>query len=158
MECKKIQQAMVNYYYQELDGYARAEITKHLETCTACRQTYVQIKKALTIVAREQLEKDKSPAFWQDFQYKVYQKLEAEKAASSWWQGLLVPRKLVPVLAGAVILLFIIVTSARLVKHGPEMTSSDLQIVQELELIENYELIQDLEMLENLPEAEQLRG
>ncbi len=158
MECKKIQQSMVNYYYQELDGPAISEIARHLETCNSCRQTYVQIKKALTLVAREQMEKDKSSAFWQDFQYKVYQKLEAEKTARSWWQGLLMPRRLVPVLAGAVILLLFVVTSARLVKHRPEMTSSDLQIVQELELIENYELIQDLEILENLPEAEQLRG
>jgi len=158
MECKKIQQSMVNYYYQELNGPAMSEIARHLETCNTCRQTYVQIKKALTLVAREQVEKDKSSAFWQDFQYKVYQKLETERTAKSWWQGLLVPRRLVSILAGAVILLFIIVTSARLVKHGPEMTSTDLQIVQELELIENYELIQDLEMLENLPEAEQLRG
>ncbi len=158
MKCKKIQQDMVNYYYQELDNAARSEITRHLETCAACRQTYAQIKKVLTMVAKEQVERDKSSAFWQDFQYKVYQKLEAEKAASSWWQGLLVPRRLMPVLAGAVIMLLIIVTSARLTKHGPEMTSSDLQIAQELELIENYELIQDLELLENLPEAEQLRG
>ncbi len=158
MKCKEIQQDMVNYYYQELDNAARSEITRHLETCAACRQTYVQIKNALALVAREQLEKDKSSAFWQDFQYKVYHKLEAEKTAGFWWQGLLMPRRLVPALAGAVILLLIIVTSARLVKHGPEMTSSDLQIAQELELIENYELIQDLEILENLPEAEQLRG
>ncbi len=158
MKCKKIQQALVNYYYQELDGPERLDIARHLETCAACRQTYVQIKKALAIVAKEQLEKDKSSAFWQDFQYKVYQKLEAEKTARSWWQDLLVPRKLIPALAGTIVLLLIIVTSARLVQHRPEMTSSDLQLAQELELIENYDLIQDLEILENLPEVEQLRG
>ncbi len=158
MECKKIQQALVNYYYQELDGSAMSETARHLEACAVCRQTYVQVKKALVMVSRERMEEGKSSAFWQDFQYKVYQKLETEKTARSWWRGLLVPRRLVPALAGAIILLLFIVTSARLVKHGPEMTSSDLQIVQELELIENYELIQDLDVLENLSEAEQLRG
>ncbi|MBI5555143.1 MAG: hypothetical protein HY920_04755 [Elusimicrobia bacterium] len=158
MECKKIQSDLVNYYYQELAGSARSAIARHLETCNACRQTYVQIKKALAMVAKEQLEKDKSSAFWQDFQYKVYRRLAAEEASKSWWRDLLVPRRLAPVLAGAVMLLLIIVTSTRLVKNGPEMTSSDLQLAQELELIENYDLIQDLEILENLPEAEQLRG
>jgi hypothetical protein len=158
MGCKNIQPDLVNYYYRDLDGPRMSAIARHLETCAACRQTYVQIKKTLVLVAKEQLEKDKSSAFWQDFQYKVYQKLEAEKAADSWWQGLLVPRRLVPALAGAVILLLIIITSARLVKHGSEMSPADLQIAQELELIENYELIQDLDVLENLPEAEQLRG
>lgn len=158
MKCKKTQQVLVDYYYQELNGPGMLEITRHLETCSACRQAYARIKKTLAMVSKEQLEEDKSSAFWQDFQYKVYLKLEAEKMARSWWQGLLVLRRVVPTLAGAVILLLIIVTSTRLVNHRSEMTSADVQIAQELELIENYELIQDLEMLENLPEAEPLRG
>jgi len=109
-------------------------------------------------LSKEQLEKDKTSVFWQDFQHKVYQKLETEKTARSWWRDLFVPRRFAPALAGALMLLLIVVTSIRLVKHGSEMTSADLQIAQELELIENYDLIQDLDLLENLPEAEQLRG
>jgi hypothetical protein len=61
-------------------------------------------------------------------------------------------------LAGALMLLLIIVTSVRLVKPVREMTSADLPLAQELELIENYDLIQDLDLLENLPAVEQLRG
>ncbi|MDD5491414.1 MAG: zf-HC2 domain-containing protein [bacterium] len=158
MSCKKIQQKLIGYYYQELDGPAMSDIARHLETCDPCRQAYIQIKKTLTMVAREQVEKNRSSAFWQDFQYKVYQKLEAEKEAGSRWHRLLIPRRLAPALAGAVILLLLLVTSKQLVKQGTELNSSDLQVVEDLELIENYELIQDLEMLENLPEAEQLRG
>ncbi|MDD5259317.1 MAG: hypothetical protein PHD29_05075 [bacterium] len=158
MECKKIQRSLVNYYYQELDSPAMSKIAGHLETCVACRQTYGQIKKTLTLVAKEQVEKEKSSFFWQDFQHQVYQAVSAEKESLSRWRGFLAPRRLVPALAGALILLLIIISSPRWSRHGSEMTSADLPIVQELELIENYELIQDLELLENLQEAEQLRG
>ncbi len=158
MECKKIQQSLASYYYRELDIPVMSEIARHLETCPMCRTAYIEKRKTLILFSKEELEQEKSSAFWQDFQYQVYQKLEAEKTAGAWWRSLLIPRRLVPALAGAIALLFIIISSTRLGRREPEIIPADLQIVQELELMENYELIQDLDLLENFSEAEQLKG
>jgi len=57
MNCKDVQEALLNYYDHSLDAGAREEIKNHLEACDSCKEDIKEWGELLQVIADTPLEK-----------------------------------------------------------------------------------------------------
>jgi hypothetical protein len=57
MNCKDVQEALLNYYDHSLDAGAREEIKNHLEACDSCKEDIKEWGELLLVIADTPLEK-----------------------------------------------------------------------------------------------------
>jgi len=80
MNCKDVQEALLNYYDHSLDAAAREEIKNHLETCSSCRADIKEWGELLQVIADTPLEKP-SPALRENFHSLLQSELNLQATA-----------------------------------------------------------------------------
>ena len=80
MNCKDVQEALLNYYDHSLDTAAREEIKNHLETCSSCRADIKEWEELLQVIADTPLEKP-SPALRENFHSLLQSELNLQATA-----------------------------------------------------------------------------
>jgi anti-sigma factor RsiW len=80
--CKRIEEKLAEYYYDELSGPEKAEVAAHLESCGSCRAEYESIQKVLAEASRMSGSRPKlSEAFWNNYMAELKEKIRQRKKA-----------------------------------------------------------------------------
>lgn len=79
MNCDQTQQLLLDYYYEELPASQRAEVARHLSSCSACAKQYCRMHADLTGLG-DLLEQQPRPAV----RSRLRQRVSREFAPSPW--------------------------------------------------------------------------
>jgi anti-sigma factor RsiW len=145
--------------YGELDSSQRSSLVQHLASCQGCRE---ERQKVLQLVERIRggfqamvLSEDKAKALSSS----IRRKLLEEKAPRPFWKRFLSPRRIVPALAAACIVVVSVGWfGLRMVSHSPSQDLKNARnAVQErqinpndIEVISNLDLLEELDVLKIL--------
>jgi hypothetical protein len=151
--CREFEEDLVLFHYGELDESASENIISHLKSCTACRESFDEMKllMPMTIIRDEPPE-----TFWSEYSRELRQKIDAVAEKPSWWEQLVSwirPLPLPALAACAVVLLALTFTVGKKYWDIPDAPGDDdviaiMSTSQDLDLIENLELLDALDVLE----------
>jgi len=69
MRCPKVRKKIIFHFYGELSPREEAGLKKHLESCSACRKNYSEIKsiwQTLQEISSKSPLSDSSPTLWEE--------------------------------------------------------------------------------------------
>ena len=83
MNCQKIKKLLNPYIDKTLDTATAQQVDEHLETCSACREEYLKLKKIVSVLNSISIQPTSAPAdFTQNLMVKISQ--EEIQIQSSW--------------------------------------------------------------------------
>ncbi len=147
MECNKIKNELVAYYYQDLDYETVAIISEHLKECQTCQQALSEIEKTLGLI-NKRVDIEPKEGFWSSYLEKVYQKIEEKSFLIRLYRNIFIEHKLAPVLAAS-LLIIVLLTSSSLYVLNRNKRYEKMQLSQNIELFQDFDIIQDFDLLDN---------
>jgi anti-sigma factor RsiW len=143
--------------YGELDAAERSVFHRHLARCKACRDEHERVLRLLQRIREKIPDPILSPEKVGDMSLLVRKALE-EKATIPRWKGLFdSPRKLIPALAAACIVVISVGWFSLRMFQGPPSEQRLINLAPEnklgptdMEVISNLDLLQDLDVLNKL--------
>jgi hypothetical protein len=148
--CKKFEQELVLYYYDELAGNDRNKVDSHIAACEPCRLYLAEMRSLLPLTVAA----DSPPqTFWDDYSREMRHKLAAVQESPSWWQSflsLLQPRRVPAFAATAVILIALTLTFGKGLWRTNDLPQDDEAFMEVLPVTENLEFFTHLEVLDSL--------
>ncbi len=132
--------ALLLYYYAELDEQHQLLMEQHIDICESCNRDWRQLKKTLDTVTLPSIEMDSREIV--RFAARVTDKTRYRSRSNLWlWGGALT--------ASAVLVLSLIIPQGKV--FGPEQApETDVAMARDLELLQHLELLQDLDLLQGL--------
>lgn len=141
------EEALLLYYYGELDDGQRSRLEAHLKGCPACRESLRELQGVLGAVPRT--ETPLSDPEIRRFTGRVIERTRKGKGrrALPLWGGSL----------AAVAVAVIVLLSTRAPGPGPLPTAGNgTKLTAEVEVLQNYDMLQNLDLLENMDMLQQL--
>lgn len=156
--CLKYQETLLLDVYGELEPKQRPAWQRHLENCSACRQERERLISLLERVKAEMTPPKLPPEKAGALSWSIKRKLRDQKGEGRWggrtWG---MPRRLIPALAGACLMLIAFGWFGINEFQGPPTTrelsglnSQEQMIVKDLEIIKNLELLEEMDTVQKL--------
>jgi anti-sigma factor RsiW len=152
MSCEKMVNEILPYIDGRLRANQRANVEKHLMTCTSC-QLRLEEFHALTRLLDQLPVVDPSPGF----DARMHALVAGEPFSKGWWHSLnLSPRA---ALAGSVLLVGALGLGSYELGRPPSLPWADPQLadeqmIQDLPVLEDYDLLSNFEPLREMPPLE----
>ena len=148
MECDRIKDELIPYYYKELDTEEESLVKEHLSACDTCSRAFRQIERTLKTVD-ERSGFEPTEEFWNSYLEKVYEKVERGSFMNRMLVDIFLEPKAVPVTAAGV-LVFLMIASSSIYLLNKNRNYEQMQLAQNIDLFRDFDVIEDLEVLENL--------
>ncbi len=143
MNCNRVKDNLLTFYYNELGEREKEEVLQHLNQCRACQNLWEEMRSTLELIPRGERD-ELGDGYWDDYTRRLMEKLQQEREKGKFFLGVK------PVFSGVLILLLLM--GFYVFRHYQQR----VEMFQHLTLFENYEVVQNLELLENMELFERL--
>lgn len=123
MNCRQIQEKMLDYMMDELPYDDISDFEKHLSLCKNCETLYVETKSTFDLVAESE-SPERDEVFWSQFDSKLYEKINLKQNEKK-----IVPFPLKNILAYAASILIAVLS---LIASGLYIDSHDTEMMAKL--------------------------
>lgn len=131
-------QALLLYYYGELDGTQRKSLERHLQGCSGCAREWQRLQQDLEGLEPPTLKLDAVAA--RRFAARVTERTSRRERRAPWLCG-------AAATAGVILFLVLLLPPGMPLEESGRATTN-LAMVQDMELLQYLDLLRDLELLQ----------
>jgi hypothetical protein len=148
--CPTHEEDLVLFHYGDLAGAERANIEKHVTTCTGCAAYLNELASLLPLTVKS----DEPPQeFWMNYNRELRHKIDDAAEKSSWWpmlSAIFRPRLITVLGATAVIVMALTFTLGRNFWPTKDNARDDDEVAEVLPVAENLDFYSAMDVLDDL--------
>lgn len=163
MDCTDAHHLLPRHMDGELDEAERRRMEAHLDSCAACRREAEALTKSWEMLG-ELDEIEPNPFYVSRFFARVAEQTPRPAKLAGFLESLLAPRRLIPLLAAAGLVIFITISAHQILHRTDtavaenQLFEADPEMVESIEVAENFDLINELDFLSDLELIQGLDG
>ncbi len=156
MDCREIKALLPEYVDGELEGYHQQAVRAHVQDCPGCRRQLRAMEDAWKMLG-ELGEVEPHPNYLARFWARVDARRPWHEQLLERIRTALAPRRMVPVLVSAVIIIAVGFVAMRFYPQKPVsnaiiagLDGVDLNMIEQMDMIEELDVLQEIDFLSDL--------